>query len=85
MVVEDSLAVQNIRPVQPAAVHQVVHPGGVADRGASIRIPRSVANQGCGYFEDRRPGANADPYEVATALLETVCGTHVTEETTEIT
>lgn len=47
---------------------------GVADRGASVRIPRSVANQGYGYFEDRRPGANANPYEVAAVLVETVCG-----------
>jgi glutamine synthetase len=46
---------------------------GVADRGASVRIPRSVANAGHGYFEDRRPGANANPYEVAAALMETIC------------
>lgn len=46
---------------------------GVADRGSSVRIPRSVANAGCGYFEDRRPGANANPYEVAAALMETIC------------
>lgn len=47
---------------------------GVADRGASIRIPRSVSNAGCGYLEDRRPGANANPYEVASMLMETICG-----------
>ncbi len=47
---------------------------GVADRGASVRIPRSVSNQGCGYLEDRRPGANANPYEVAAILVQTVCG-----------
>jgi glutamine synthetase len=47
---------------------------GVADRGCSIRIPRHVASAGYGYLEDRRPGANADPYEVATRILETVCG-----------
>jgi glutamine synthetase len=46
---------------------------GVADRGASIRIPRHVAEQGYGYLEDRRPGANCDPYRVCTALLRTVC------------
>lgn len=45
---------------------------GVADRGASIRIPRSVANKGHGYFEDRRPGANANPYDVAYMLVKTV-------------
>jgi glutamine synthetase len=48
---------------------------GVAHRGASIRIPQPVAQKGCGYFEDRRPGANADPYRVATCLVTTVCGT----------
>jgi glutamine synthetase len=47
---------------------------GVADRGCSIRIPRHVATLGYGYLEDRRPGANADPYEVAARILETVCG-----------
>ena len=47
--------------------------GGVADRGASIRIPRHVAEQGRGYLEDRRPGANCDPYLVSRMLLQTVC------------
>ena len=46
---------------------------GALDRGASIRIPAHVSQKGCGYFEDRRPGANADPYEVASCLIETVC------------
>jgi glutamine synthetase len=45
---------------------------GIADRGCSIRIPRSVAEKGYGYFEDRRPGANADPYTVSTMLITTV-------------
>lgn len=47
---------------------------GVADRGSSIRIPQSVNQKGSGYFEDRRPGANADPYLVAARLCVTVCG-----------
>ena len=34
---------------------------GVADRGASIRIPRETEANGCGYFEDRRPASNMDP------------------------
>lgn len=46
---------------------------GVSDRGASIRIPLGTAQQGYGYLEDRRPSANADPYVVATLLLDTVC------------
>lgn len=45
---------------------------GMADRSASIRIPRHVAEQGHGYLEDRRPGANCDPYAVCTAILNTV-------------
>lgn len=40
------------------------------DRGASVRIPISNANR----LEDRRPAANADPYKIVLALLETVCG-----------
>lgn len=48
---------------------------GVAHRGASVRIPRQVATEGAGYIEDRRPGANADPYRVAACLVDTVCGT----------
>ena len=31
---------------------------GVANRGASIRIPRHVSAQGKGYLEDRRPASN---------------------------
>ncbi len=46
---------------------------GAGDRGASIRIPLGVAQKGNGYFEDRRPGANADPYLVAARLAATVC------------
>lgn len=42
---------------------------GVANRAASIRIPRQVALDGHGYLEDRRPAANADPYNVCEALL----------------
>lgn len=47
---------------------------GVADRGASIRIPRHVDTNGYGYLEDRRPAANCDPYIVASMLMETICG-----------
>ena len=46
---------------------------GAADRGCSIRIPKLVELKGCGYFEDRRPGANSDPYEVAAVLVKNVC------------
>lgn len=52
---------------------------GVGNRGASIRIPRPVATNGYGYIEDRRPGANANPYEVAAILVETICGVKVNQ------
>jgi glutamine synthetase len=44
---------------------------GVANRGASIRIPRHVSAQGFGYLEDRRPASNVDPYRVTAILVET--------------
>lgn len=44
---------------------------GVANRGASIRIPRQVAQEQKGYFEDRRPSANCDPYCVTMAIAKT--------------
>jgi len=46
---------------------------GVSDRTASVRIPTNVAADGCGYLEDRRPNANACPYQVATVMLQTIC------------
>jgi glutamine synthetase len=42
---------------------------GVADRGASIRIPLPVSLAGKGYLEDRRPAANVNPYTVARLLI----------------
>jgi len=44
---------------------------GVANRGCSIRIPRDVAEAKCGYFEDRRPSSNCDPYQVTDVLVKT--------------
>ncbi len=46
---------------------------GVSDRGASIRIPWQVAQDGKGYIEDRRPNANIDPYVVARLMVNTIC------------
>ncbi len=46
---------------------------GDSDRGASIRLPLTVSQKGYGYLEDRRPGANADPYQIATIILKTIC------------
>lgn len=44
---------------------------GESDRTSSIRIPPKLITEGNGYIEDRRPGANADPYKVATRILQT--------------
>ena len=46
---------------------------GVGNRTTSIRIPNSVHAEGRGYFEDRRPGANIDPYLVTSKIFETCC------------
>jgi glutamine synthetase len=48
---------------------------GVANRGASVRIPRQCAKEGKGYFEDRRPASSADPYQITGIIVETVCST----------
>ena len=44
---------------------------GVANRGCSIRIPRMTEKDKCGYFEDRRPASNMDPYIVTGKIMET--------------
>lgn len=44
---------------------------GVANRGASIRIPRGCAEDKKGYLEDRRPSSNCDPYSVCEAIVRT--------------
>ncbi len=62
---------------------------GVANRSVSVRIPRQVADEGkvgvrgehCvhapthvqGYFEDRRPASNCDPYSVCEAIVRSIC------------
>jgi len=46
---------------------------GVADRGASIRVPHSFVNAGYkGYLEDRRPNSQGDPYKIASRILQTI-------------
>lgn len=46
---------------------------GISDRGASIRIPIATVENGWkGWLEDRRPASNADPYMVASAIINTV-------------
>lgn len=46
---------------------------GIADRGASIRVPHSfVKNDYKGYLEDRRPNSMGDPYQIASQVLKTI-------------
>ena len=46
---------------------------GISDRGASIRIPAGVVQNGWkGYLGDRRPAGNADPYRVTNRIVETL-------------
>ncbi|MNE80945.1 Glutamine synthetase 2 [compost metagenome] len=46
---------------------------GVADRGASIRVPHSFVNNGYrGYLEDRRPNSQGCPYQIASVVLKTI-------------
>lgn len=44
---------------------------GIANRGCSIRIPRSVGEDKKGYLEDRRPASNCDPYSVSDIIVRT--------------
>ena len=44
---------------------------GVANRGCSVRIPRMTEKEKNGYFEDRRPASNMDPYVVTGKIMET--------------
>lgn len=46
---------------------------GVGDRMASVRIPNDVKRDGCGYFEDRRPASNMDPYIVTSKIFQATC------------
>ena len=56
---------------ETAAIDEFTY--GVADRGASIRIPHSFVNGGHrGYLEDRRPNSMADPYRITGRILQTI-------------
>lgn len=47
---------------------------GVANRGASIRVPHSFVKDDAykGYLEDRRPNSAGDPYKIASRILQTI-------------
>jgi len=56
---------------ETASMHEFT--SGVGHRGCSIRIPCQTTKDGFGYFEDRRPASNMDPYLVTSKLVETTC------------
>lgn len=45
---------------------------GRANRGASIRIGNDTINNKKGYFEDRRPSSNCNPYLATSIILQTI-------------
>ncbi len=45
---------------------------GFGTRNTSVRIGFDTQREGKGYFEDRRPASNADPYEVCSILCKTI-------------
>lgn len=63
-----------LAPTRPAGKHETssIHDfsWGVANRGCSIRVGRMVPVEKCGYYEDRRPASNLDPYVVTRLICE---------------
>ena len=56
---------------ETASIHEFSW--GIANRGCSIRVPHSFANNDYkGYLEDRRPNSAGDPYQIASRVLQTV-------------
>jgi glutamine synthetase len=56
---------------ETAAIDEFTY--GLANRGASIRIPHSFVQSGHrGYLEDRRPNSLGDPYKIAGRILQTI-------------
>jgi glutamine synthetase len=45
---------------------------GIGDRNVSIRIPKTTQIDGYGYFEDRRPCANINPYIVTSLIFDSI-------------
>ncbi len=46
---------------------------GIGTRNTSIRIPNQTFKDYCGYFEDRRPASNIDPYQATSIIFKTCC------------
>lgn len=54
---------------ETSSIHKFSY--GVANRGASVRIGNETIKEKKGYFEDRRPSSNMNPYLVTAKLFET--------------
>jgi len=67
-----------VYPLRLTGKFEIVSDGrfsyGVSNRGASIRIRRDTWTEGKGYFEDRRPSSNCDPYVVIGKIMNTIMG-----------
>jgi len=46
---------------------------GVMSRKASVRIPQATEDKGNGYYEDRRPAGNVDPYICSSLIFSATC------------
>ena len=46
---------------------------GVGSWGCSVRVPVGTASDKCGYYEDRRPASNINPYISCAILVDTTC------------
>jgi len=46
---------------------------GIGTRNTSVRIPNQSFKDNCGYFEDRRPASNIDPYQATSIIFKTCC------------
>jgi glutamine synthetase len=56
---------------ETAAIDEFTY--GIANRGASVRVPHSFVNNDYkGYLEDRRPNSLGDPYRIAGRILQTI-------------
>lgn len=55
---------------ETSSIHQFSH--GEKNRSCSVRIPISVAKDGYGYLEDRRPCADVNPYTVCLCIMSSV-------------
>jgi len=45
----------------------------VGHRGTSVRVPLACKLKNKGFYEDRRPAANVDPYLCTSIMLDTTC------------